>query len=255
MLRGENLSFYYKKGNFVFQNLDFIVEDGEMASIIGPNGAGKSTLLKCINKIHSPATGKIFIDDKETSRFRNKELSRKISYVPQETGSTFAISVADAVMLGRLPYIRFRASIEDKKIVFEMIERLGLERYTFDNLNELSGGERQRVFIARALVQNPQIMLLDEPISNLDVRYQIETLDLIRDIVKTRNIISVMVLHDLSFAYRYSDSIIMLKKDAHAIEGKRDILNVDAIKHIYQVHADICNDENYPYINPKEVLK
>ncbi len=255
MLKAQKISFRYKNNIPVFDDLDFLVENGEMASIIGPNGAGKSTLLKCINGINKIKSGQIFIDDKPTSAFSHKELSKKISYVPQDTSSSFAISVADAVMLGRTPYIRFKASVKDKKLVFEMIERLGLEKYAFVRLNELSGGERQRVFIARALVQNPQIMLLDEPISNLDIRYQIETLELIKSIVKSRNIIAIMILHDLSFAYRYSDAIIMLKKGAKSIEGKKNILNENSIRQIYQVNAEIYHDASYPYINPKDVIK
>ena len=135
-----------------------------------------------------------------------------------------------------------------------MIERFGLEKYAFTNLNELSGGERQRVFLARALVQDPKIMLLDEPISNLDIRYQIETLDLVRDIVKSRNLISIMVIHDLSFAYRYSDSVILLK-DGKAMVGKReDVLTSSNIADHYHVNAEINDNQKYPYVNPRYTL-
>ena len=221
---------------------------------MGPNGAGKSTLLKCINKINKPTQGQILIDGKNTIQFSDRELSRLIGYVPQDIGKGFSISVTEAVMLGRTPYIRFKASDKDKELVFEMIERFGLEKYAFTNLNELSGGERQRVFLARALVQDPKIMLLDEPISNLDIRYQIETLDLVRDIVKSRNLISIMVIHDLSFAYRYSDSVILLK-DGKAMVGKReDVLTSSNIADHYHVNAEINDNQKYPYVNPKYTL-
>ncbi|MBC8573076.1 ABC transporter ATP-binding protein [Jingyaoa shaoxingensis] len=254
MIEGKNLAFSYRKGRQIFSDINFRFSDGEMISIMGPNGAGKSTLLKCINKINKPTQGQILIDGKNTIQFSDRELSRLIGYVPQDIGKGFAISVTEAVMLGRTPYIRFKASDKDKELVFEMIERFGLEKYAFTNLNELSGGERQRVFLARALVQDPKIMLLDEPISNLDIRYQIETLDLVRDIVKSRNLISIMVIHDLSFAYRYSDSVILLK-DGKAMVGKReDVLTSSNIAEHYHVNAEINDNQKYPYVNPRYTL-
>jgi len=253
MLRAQELSFHYKKRPPVFEGLSFQVENGEVASIVGPNGAGKSTLLKCINRINAPTAGAVFIDGLDAARLSGKELSRRVGYVPQDTGSGFAISVADAVMLGRTPYIRFWPGRRDKELVFEMIERLGLGQYAFTDLSELSGGERQRVFLARALVQEPQIMLLDEPISSLDVRYQIETLDLIRAVVRDRNILAVMVLHDLSFAYRYSDRVILLKKGMKALEGGRDILSAETIRQVYRVNAEVSGSGPFPFVNPRDV--
>ena len=254
MLEAQNLSFSYKKSAPIFENVSFHIDDGEIVSIMGPNGAGKSTLLKCINKINKPSGGKILLNGRDTGSYTDRELSRLIGYVPQDIGGGFAISVVEAVMLGRTPFIRFRATQHDKDIVFEMLYKFGLENYAFSNLNELSGGERQRVFLARAMVQDPRVMLLDEPISNLDVRYQIETLDLIKSIVKERNLISIMVIHDLSFAYRYSDSVIMMKKCTPVIEGKRSIITEQTIADIYQVEASVHHQENYPYINPKKVV-
>lgn len=180
--------------------------------------------------------------------------SRKIGYVPQDIGGGFAISVTEAILLGRTPYIRFQAGKHDKDLVFQMMEQFGLSQYAFHNIDELSGGERQRVFLARALVQEPEILLLDEPISNLDIRYQIETLDLIRKIVKQKNILSVMVIHDLSFAYRYSDSVVLMKKGTPVLVGTKDILTASTLQQTYQIDAEIIKDKDFPYINPKTVL-
>lgn len=168
MLEGKKLSFRYKKQPPVFEDVSFSLPEGEVLSIMGPNGAGKSTLLKCINRIHRPASGGIAFDGTDVYRMSRREIGRLFGYVPQDVGGGLDVSVVEAVMLGRTPYIRIRPTQEDREIVFGAIERLGLEEYAFRSLNELSGGERQRVFLARALVQEPKVLLLDEPTSNLD---------------------------------------------------------------------------------------
>ena len=124
MIEGKNLAFSYRKGRQIFSDINFRFSDGEMISIMGPNGATQ---------------GQILIDGKNTIQFSDRELSRLIGYVPQDIGKGFSISVTEAVMLGRTPYIRFKASDKDKELVFEMIERFGLAKYAFTNLNELSG--------------------------------------------------------------------------------------------------------------------
>ena len=155
MLEGKKLSFRYKKQPPVFEDVSFSLPEGEVLSIMGPNGAGKSTLLKCINRIHRPASGGIAFDGTDVYRMSRREIGRLFGYVPQDVGGGLDVSVVEAVMLGRTPYIRIRPTQEDREIVFGAIERLGLEEYAFRSLNELSGGERQRVFLARALVQEP----------------------------------------------------------------------------------------------------
>ncbi len=238
----------------IFENIHFQVKEGEILTIMGPNGAGKSTLLKCINRIHAPTHGDVRFEGKRIGDFPRRALSRLFGYVPQDTGGSLGISVIESIILGRTPHIRMKLAPRDKRVVFETVEKLGLEEYAFRNLNELSGGERQRVFLARALVQEPRILLLDEPTSNLDIRFQLETLERIRSIVRADHMLAVMIIHDLSLAYRFSDRILMLKKGSAPLEGKcGDILTEETIRDVYHVRARVEEDPEYPFVNPLHV--
>ena len=254
MLEGRELSFRYRNSEIIFENICFQAAPGELLTIMGPNGVGKSTLLKCINRIHRPCSGEILYDQRNVYDYSRREIGRLFGYVPQDIGGGMDVSVIESVMLGRTPHIRVRASQRDKDIVFEMIERLGLHRYAFRSLNALSGGERQRVFLARALVQEPRVLLLDEPTSNLDIRYQLETLDLIRKIVHGQKLIGVMIIHDLSLAYRYSDRVLMLRRRAQTLSGqKNDVISDESIRDVYGVVARVESDGEYPFINAMRV--
>ena len=254
MLEGKKLSFRYKKQPPVFEDVSFSLPEGEVLSIMGPNGAGKSTLLKCINRIHRPASGGIAFDGTDVYRMSRREIGRLFGYVPQDVGGGLDVSVVEAVMLGRTPYIRIRPTQEDREIVFGAIERLGLEEYAFRSLNELSGGERQRVFLARALVQEPKVLLLDEPTSNLDIRYQLETMELIRALAREQRMSVVMIIHDLSLAYRYSDRVLMMRRRMPSIEGPKDeVITCDSVRDVYQVQVQVKSGEEYPFINPMRV--
>lgn len=254
MLEGKKLSFRYRNSPTLFENVHFQVNSGEILAIMGPNGAGKSTLLKCINRIHAPAEGMILYRGRDVYTLSRRDVGRIFGYVPQDIGGGLGISVVESIMLGRTPHIRVHASEKDKDIVFSMIAQMGLETHAFRNLNELSGGERQRVFLARALVQEPEVLLLDEPTSNLDIRYQLETLDLVRKIVDERSLCAIMIIHDLSLAYRYSDRVLMMRQRSESMEGrKEEIISDRTVRNVYQVFAQVVSETEYPFINPMYV--
>lgn len=250
-LEVKNLTFCYKSHLPVFKNVNFKINNGEILSLLGPNGSGKSTLLKCLNRILIPSHGEIHIDEINLKKIRIERLGIYIGYVPQETGSSFPLSVVDAVSLGRTPHIKFKMSNMDKDIVFSAISRMKLEELAFRNLNELSGGERQRVFMARALAQDPRVLLLDEPTSNLDLRYQLETLEMVKEITVEKSISVIMAIHDLNLAARYSDRIVMMKKGFFFAEGKcMNTITEQNIKKVYQVDSLIKHETGFPNIIP-----
>ncbi|MHB8279992.1 MAG: ABC transporter ATP-binding protein [Candidatus Humimicrobiaceae bacterium] len=253
-LEVRNLSFGYKSNMPIFQNIDFIIESGKVLSLIGPNGSGKTTLLKCLNRVLVPSTGEVLVNGCSMKKVKTKELATYLGYVPQNTGSSFSLSVVDAVFLGRTPHVNFKLDERDREIVFRTISRLGLNDLAFRMLNELSGGERQRVFLARALAQEPQVLLLDEPTSNLDLRNQIETLEIVRDIARERNISVIMAIHDLNLAIRYSDRAIMMKKGTIIAEGDcKDVITVENIGEIYQVEVVVNYEAGIPVVVPMRV--
>ena len=236
-LRVEKISFSYKDKK-VLDNISFRVEPGELLGILGPNGVGKTTLLKCINKIHRPKSGEIYINNNRIDQLSEKSLAHHLSYVPQSGESNFPITVVDAVMMGRLPFLKFRVSAKDKSIVFDLLEKMSLVDMAFKPINQLSGGERQRVLIARAIAQEPKVILLDEPTSNLDVKHQLEVLTLVREIIKENNIAAVMTIHDLNLAGLFCDKVLMLKdKSVYAYGQCSDIINRDIIKAVYGVET------------------
>ena len=241
----------------VLVDITLDLREGEITSFVGPNGAGKSTLLKCIDRILVPQRGSVFVDGRDLARLGAKRLARFIGYVPQSSVEVFAFTVFDMVLMGRRPLIGWRASSEDLNVVAETLDYLGIGGLSNRFYHELSGGEKQRVSIARALVQEPGILLLDEPISNLDIMHQLEVMDVLTCLSRERGILTVMVLHDLNLASRFSDRVILLKDRRVFRDGTPEqVFTTDNIAQAYGVSADVSVGLfDRPHIVPIEPVR
>lgn len=248
-LQIKNLSFGYKKNQMILNNINLEIKQGEILGILGPNGTGKTTFIKCINNIHKPNEGRILYDGNNIMNLSQLNIAKIIAYVPQYTNNFFPMNVIDTVMMGRMPYVKKNYSDEDKEIVFSIIKKMNLEKFAFRNIKEMSGGERQRVFIARAMAQQPKIIILDEPTSSLDLYNQLFILHTITKLAKENNITIIMTIHDLNLASMFCDNILMLK-DAHIFaHGKPEsILTAEKIYEMYKVRTEITTPENYKHI-------
>ena len=203
-LKVEELVFYYSAQR-ILDNINFSAREGELLGIVGPNGSGKTTLLKVINGILKPKVGTVFLSNRNIFEMGEKERAKILASVPQDTYVNFDFTVWDIVMMGRFPYLnRFQWEREkDEKVVEYCMKLTNVLHLSERSIREISGGERQRVIIARALAQEPKVLLLDEPTSNLDISYQIEIMDLLRSLSKEKGIIILCAIHDLNLAARY----------------------------------------------------
>ena len=237
MIEVKNLSFAYGKRE-VLRDVSFKAESGEIVGILGNNGAGKSTLVTCLNRILKPKSGKIILNGKDAETLSKRELAQYISYVAQKNEQT-QTTVFDSVLLGRKPYIKWSIGQEDIAICDEIIERVGLSEMKLRALDELSGGELQKVMLARALVQQPRVMLLDEPTSNLDPKNQYEMMKLVRQVADEKNITVLVVIHDLSLAMRFCDKFLLMKDGKVFTYGDKSVLTDENIYPVYGMHAYI----------------
>ena len=209
ILTVEGIRFHYP-GHPVLEDASFTVEKGEVLAILGTNGTGKTTLLKCVNRILRPAAGAVWIDEVPVTALSRNALAQRIGYVEQQRSGS-RCTVFNAVLLGRKPYIRWDVAQKDLAIVSQALDTLGLADYALRFLDELSGGELQKVVIARALAQEPELLLMDEPTSSLDLKNQLEVLRLVRQITRDRGIAAVVAMHDLNLAMRFADRFLLLK--------------------------------------------
>ena len=237
MIEVKNLSFAYGKRE-VLRDVSFKAESGEIVGILGNNGAGKSTLVTCLNRIRKPKSGRIIINGADSETLSKRDLAQYISYVAQKNEQT-QTTVFDSVLLGRKPYIKWSISQEDIAICDEIIERVGLSEMKLRALDELSGGELQKVMLARALVQQPRVMLLDEPTSNLDPKNQYEMMKLVRQVADEKNITVLVVIHDLSLAMRFCDKFLLMKDGKVFTYGDKSVLTDENIYPVYGMHAYI----------------
>jgi iron complex transport system ATP-binding protein len=235
----------------VLKDICIELAESEMLGVVGPNGAGKSTLIRCIDRILKPQRGIILLDARDIKEMHLMELAKKMGYIPQSTSQVFPATVFDTVLMGRRPHLGWRSGDKDAEIVLEMLQLLNIEEFAMRDINELSGGQQQKVFIARALTQEPDVLLLDEPTSNLDIRHQLEVMDIIKNIVREKGISAIMAIHDLNLASRYSDKIIMLNSGKIFSAGDpASVLTAENIKHVYGVEALVNNHHERPYILP-----
>ncbi len=245
-INGIEFSYNSRK---VLDDISFGVSPNEIMTILGPNGVGKTTLLKCINRIHHPKAGSILIEEEDIMKMDLQNVARRVGYVPQhcEKGR---LTAYDAILLGRRPHITWNTSDSDLKKVDAAIKRLGMQELAMRYIDEMSGGELQKVSVARALVQEPRLMLLDEPTSSLDLKNQQEILRIIREVVRGHSVSAVMTMHDINTALRFSDKFILLKEGHIYAAGGHEVVTPDSIRDVYgvDVHVEIFN--NSPVVIP-----
>jgi len=249
MIQVNTLKFSYGKEE-ILKQISFEVNKGSFVSVIGPNGSGKTTLLKNLCKLLNPAEGQIIIDRKNLTQYRSKPLAKTIAVVHQGANSTFDFNVGEVVLMGRYPYLnRFQSeSLEDLEIAKMAMHQTETFHLKDKNLHGISGGERQRVMIARALTQQPDLLLLDEPISHLDIKFQLEILKLCKSLNQTKSLTIFTTLHDINLASRFSDFIIMMKEGRIVKMGTPlEVITVENIKYVYDVDVEIVM-KPYPMI-------
>lgn len=254
LLKIENIDFYYKSTK-ILDRITFQVKSGEFLGIMGPNGSGKTTLLRCITNVLKPCRGTVLIDRNEVHTLTRKEIAKTMGVVPQTSTVDFAFTVFEIVLMGRTPHIDDfgRESAKDYEIVRNAMEVTNTSHLSDRIFEELSGGEHQRVIIARALAQQPQILLLDEPTIHLDIGCQLELLDLIRRLGKQEEIVVIAVFHDLNLAAQYCDSLILLDNGRIVSAGLPEhVLTPENIKKVYNIGAFVRRHPltNAPYVTP-----
>ncbi|MDX9902850.1 MAG: ABC transporter ATP-binding protein [Bacteroidales bacterium] len=226
---------------------------GSFTALLGPNGSGKSTLIRLINGILTPQAGTVEVMGRSAGSISAREMAREMAYVPQMQYNTFPATVFDTVLLGRNPYISWSPGKDDRRITAEILVRLGLDDIALKDLNKLSGGQRQQVFIARALAQQPSVILLDEPTANLDLRHQHEILRLLGELA-AGGITVLVAIHDLNLALKYCNEFMILDDGQVSAEGRREIFSEKLIEDIYGVRIKIIRHEGEMYIIPTEPL-
>ncbi len=220
----------------VLNGLTFSIERGSFTGIIGPNGSGKSTLLRCISRVLKPARGAVLLDEQNLYSLGSRDVARRMAVVPQETAVNFSFTVEEVVMMGRSPHLnRFqREGEKDIEITVRAMEMTNTGHLADRLITAISGGERQRVIIAKALAQEPEIILLDEPTSHLDINHQVEILSLLQRLNKEKRLTIVSVFHDLNLAAQYCDGLILMQKGRVFTMGKpEDVLTAGNIKDVY----------------------
>jgi len=243
-----NICFGYKSTP-VLDSITMSVTSGEVVALVGPNGSGKTTLLKCIARMLKPKGGSIIIEGQNLDKVGPKDIAKLMGYVPQSATNVFPCTVFDAVLIGRRPYLTWGVGKEDRRIISQTLGVMGLQHMAERPFNEISAGEQQKVLIARALAQEPQVLLLDEPTSNLDLRHQLEVLSTLQKATKERRISAIIAIHDLNLASRFSDKIVFLK-DRHIYDAgePRAVLTVDNVRSVYGVEVVINDNSGWPHV-------
>lgn len=239
-------------------NVTLEVEEGEVCCVIGPNGAGKTTLLKTIARILTPHYGAVYIDGKDYRLYDGKELAKVVAYVDPHVSRSIPSNVAEFIITGRYPHqrlLQFRESEADVSVIRRVAEELGLAHLLSRRLDQLSSGELQRVIIARALVQEPKVMLLDEPSAFLDLKYRLEVLELINRIARVKGSIIILALHDLYLASLCADKIVALNSGTIVAAGKpNDVLNKSVLEPLYKVSVEVIEINGRPIVVPLKPL-
>lgn len=250
MVKVDHMAYtYHLARGYVLDDISFDIKPGQCVAIFGSNGVGKSTLLKCMDRIYSVKEGSVEINGQNVFKMNNRGIAQHIAYVAQNEQKT-NMTVFDTVLLGRKPYIKWDITEEDRCIVKNIIHQMGLSDYILRNVSELSGGEAQKVMMARALAQQPKLLLLDEPTSNLDPKNQHEVLQVIRDIARSQKIGVAIIIHDLNLALRYCDQFLFLKDSKVYSYSDKEHITPDIIEAVYNMQVEIIYYGDIPVVVP-----
>lgn len=244
-IQAENLTLNLS-GQNILNNVIFAMEPGEYVSVIGPNGAGKTSLIKCLCGIHTHISGTVRLMDQNAAHISSRERARTLSYVPQAEGNIFPFTAEEFVLLGRYPHLSPFTTVSpaDRAVVEAALKETGTEKFRHRKLRTLSGGERQMVFIAAALAQEAQILVLDEPASFLDYRHQAEVFQLLRRLNRELGHSILTVSHNMNTAARSSSRILALKDGKNVFYGlPADLLDPERLREIFDTDFRFIRDE------------
>lgn len=252
-LRGENLAI--ERGDFRIDALDVAIPRGEVTALIGPNGSGKTTVLQMLARLLEPAAGTVYLDGRAISERSTREVAKRLAMLPQSASPPEGVTVRELVELGRYPHqgLIGRRGEEDEAKIAWALDAAGLSDLAHRGVEQLSGGERQRAWLAMALAQDAEILLLDEPTTYLDIRYQVETLSLVRSLNREHGITVVQVLHDLNQAAAYSDRIVLLSDGQIAAQGPpHKALDATVLEDVFGVPVTLTQHPvaGTPYVIP-----
>ncbi len=241
----KDVSFGYNSDKIVLRDVNLFIDKPGLYCIVGPNGVGKSTIVKCLNKINVPQQGQIFVDDVDISTLHYKDLAKKIGYVPVFSQDAFAMNVVDTIMVGRYNHSKDCTREENLKKVYEAMKLLHVEGLAYKKFNQVSAGQHQKVAIARGIVQETPVLILDEPTANLDVKYQVYVMEMLRAVAEQRDMIVLTISHDLNITAKYAHKVIMLAKPGvvHAVGTPEEVLTKENITHVYGVNCRIIEDD------------
>jgi iron complex transport system ATP-binding protein len=241
LIRVDQVSFAYGAIEAV-KDLSFSVAKGEVFGLLGPNGSGKSTVVRLLSRVLTPRSGRVSLASRDLGTYSREELARQVAVVPQETTIELPFSVLEVVLMGRSPHLRrfgFERA-EDLAIAHRAMEQTGVYDLAMREIHELSGGERQRVILARALAQEPRVLLLDEPTAFLDIKHQVEVYDLVKTLSRQNGLTVVAILHDLNLAALYCDRLALLKSGRLFCLGTPEqVLTYTNIKAVYETEVYI----------------
>ena len=254
ILKLENLAYSYGE-NEILKDITHNFVAGELVGILGANGCGKSTLLKVIMGFLEKNNGKIYLDNLDSENLSRKAFAKKVAFIAQKSSQNLNFTVLETLKLGRVPHVKnsFKGlDDEDEKIIQDVIKKLNLQGYLNRDIKSLSGGEFQRVLLGRAFIQEGEVILLDEPTSALDINYSLEFLELLKERIKNKNLIGIIVIHDINLASLFCDRIVFIKDGKIQIAGKpEDVIKKEWLEKVYSFVPEILNLNGDTYVLPK----
>ena len=245
VIKATNLSFSYDGKKDVFKDISFQVSKGEIMAVLGANGVGKTTMMRCMMRFLNLKSGEVFINGKDTKKLNSSQFWENISYVPQAKNLVFGYSVLNMVVMGRSQFVKFgyTPGKQEYKKAYEILKEMGMEEFAHRSCNSLSGGQLQMVLIARALIKEPDILIMDEPESNLDMKNQLKVLEIMEKISRERNVTVIINTHYPEHALRYADKTLILGKDSYVFDESHKAITKENIYKYFNVDASIYDVE------------
>lgn len=251
VLEVSNLGYSYDGVHTIIEDINLKFDHPGLYCIVGPNGVGKSTLIKCINRIQHPTEGAVFIDGINVGEMKQKEVAQKIGYVPTTSEDVFSMPVVDAIKIGRFNFSKNETK-NDLEITYRVMKLLHIRNLANHGFKELSAGQHQKVSLARGLVQETPILMLDEPTSNLDIKFQIYVTELLRGLAISDDMIVIMISHDLNIAAKYAHEVIMMSRPGKVFcRGMpKDVITKENLKSVYDIDCEIVEIQGCPHVIP-----